>query len=66
MKQVSIEELAKYADQYIALSMDNSKIFASAVTIKELNIKIRKMKIKDSVLHYVPPLGVALSLICQL
>ncbi len=65
MNQVSIEELAKYADQYIALSKDHTKIFTAAKTIKDLNMKIREMKIKDSVLHYVRPLDGALSLLCQ-
>ncbi len=58
-KIVSVEELAKYSDRYILLSEDNTKIFAGARTIKELNNKTKHLKIKNAHLHYVPPIEVA-------
>ncbi len=64
-KTVSIEELAKYSDQYIILSSDRTRIFAGAKTIKELDKKTEKMKIKGGILHYVPPIDRVLTLPCQ-
>ena len=64
MKTLKLEELAKYADQYIALSEDKSKILASAKTIEALNKKLEKIKVKDTILHYVSPLDSSLSLLC--
>lgn len=65
MKTITIEELAKYSDQYILLSEDNTKILAAAKTIKELNKKSDKLKIKGGVLHYIPPIDKALTLLCR-
>ena len=65
MKQISIQELAKYADKYILLSEDRTKIFASGKTIDQLEKKLEKAKITGGILHYVRPLDKALSLICH-
>ena len=62
MNNIKLEELAKYADSYVALSEDQSKILASAKTIEALNKKIEKLDVKETVLHYVPPLDSSLSL----
>lgn len=61
MKTINLEEIAKYADQYIALSQDRTQILAGAKTIKELDKKLRKMKVKKTSIEYIPPLDVALS-----
>jgi hypothetical protein len=62
MKTVALKELAKYANQYVALSEDRSKILASAKTIEALNKKIEKLDVKETILHYVPQLDSSLSL----
>lgn len=65
MKTINLKTLAKYENQYIALPKDRKKILTSGKTIKELEEKLEKMKIKGIIIHYVPPLNVALSLICR-
>ncbi len=63
MKQVSIEELAKYSDRYIGLTRDRTKIVASGKTIKILIKKLDKLGDKDAVITYIPPIDKALTLI---
>lgn len=65
MKTINLQEIAQYADQYIALSIDKKKILASAKTIKEIHTKLEKMNKKNTIIHYVPPLDVAISPLCQ-
>ena len=65
MKTISLKTLAKYEDQYIALSKDKAKILASGKTIKELDKKLDKMKAKEAIIDFIPPLNVSLSLLCQ-
>ncbi len=62
---VPLEELAKYSDQFIALSEDRNKIFASAKTIKQLEQKLDKIKIAGIIIHYVHPIDKALTLVCH-
>ncbi len=65
MKSINLEKIAQYADQYIALSKDKKEVLASAKTIKEMHTKLEKMNIKDIIIHYVPPLNVAISPLCR-
>ena len=65
MTAISLEKIAQYADRYIALSEGKKEILASAKTIKEVHAKLEKMDIKNVVIHYVPPLNVAISPLCQ-
>ncbi len=62
---ISIEELAKYSDQFIALSEDKNKIFTSAKTIKQLERKLGEMKIAGIIIHYLHPIDKALTLLCR-
>ena len=65
MKAVSLETLSQYENRYIALSKDRAKIIASGKTIKDLENKLEKMKIKKTVIEYVEPLNAYLSPVCQ-
>lgn len=64
-KTVSLEELALYSDQYIALTQDRVKIIASGKTIKELEGKLKKMNVKNVIIHYVSPIDAYLSPVCH-
>ena len=66
MKTIDLKTLSKYDNQYIAISKDKAKILAAGKTIKQLDKKLEKMKIEGVIIHYVPPMDVALSLICWL
>ena len=44
MQKISIEELAKYSDQYIFISEDGAKILAADKDLKKLHKKIEKIK----------------------
>jgi len=65
MKSITKEQLAKYSDQYIAISENNSEILASGKTLKELLLKLEKMKLKGIFIRYVGPINAALSLLCR-
>jgi len=65
MKAVSLEILSQYENLYIALSEDRAKIIASDKTIKNLENKLEKMKIKKAVIEFVEPLNAYLSPVCQ-
>lgn len=62
MKKVDIKILARYENQYVGISEDSSKIFASGKTIKTVENKLEKLEIKDAVIRYIPPVDKALSL----
>jgi hypothetical protein len=64
-KYININELAKYGDQYVALSQDSAKIVASGKTIKDLHKKLEKVKAKDVIIDYIAPIDVSLSPVCQ-
>jgi len=65
MKSTNLQILAKYEDQYVALSDDNQKVLASAKTIKELHTELKKIKEKNITIDYIPPLNVSISPVCQ-
>lgn len=68
MKTISIKELARYSDQYIFLSKDGTKVLAADKDLKKLHEKMEKMSDKDTegaALDYIPPIDVALSLLCR-
>lgn len=60
-----IREMAKHSDEYVLLSDDGKKIMAADKNLKKLIKKSEKAKIKGGTLHYVPPVDMALSLICR-
>ena len=64
MQKVSIEELAQFEDQYIALSEDRSKVLASGKTIKDLEANLKKLGIKEAVIEFVEPAKAFLSPVC--
>lgn len=65
MRKLNVKTLAKYENQYIALSLDSAKILASGKTIKELEKKLQKLRLKEATLQYISPLDKFLSPVCQ-
>ena len=61
MKIIDIKVLAQHENQYIALLHDRSKIIASGKSIKEVEKKLKNIKVKDITLEFVTPLKSYLS-----
>jgi hypothetical protein len=60
-----LQELAKHENSYVLLSKTEDKILAAETDLKTL-LKTQKVKnIREGILHYVPPLNSALSLLCR-
>jgi hypothetical protein len=64
MKSLSLTELAKFSDQYVALSIDKTKILSSNKDLEKLQKDLEKQKIEDVIIHYIPPVDVVLSPVC--
>jgi len=61
-RQFPPEELIKYAGQYVAFSLDGTRVVASGATEEELEKQLQAVGIDPSqvVGSYVPPSGVAI------
>jgi hypothetical protein len=64
MKSLSLTELAKFSDQYVALSRDKTKILSSNKDLEKLQKHLEKQNIEDVIIHYIPPVDVVLSPVC--
>ena len=62
MKTISLKTFSKYENQYIALSKDKTKILSSGKTIREVGKRLEKMKIKEAIIDFIPPLDVSFSI----
>ena len=60
-----LKELARYENSYVLLSKSEDKILAAGKDLKALFKTQEAKNIKEGILHYVPPLDVALSLLCR-
>lgn len=65
MKDIDINMLAKYGNQYIALSEDATKIFAAGKTVKQLQEKLERQHVKNAVITFIPPTDKFLSPLCR-
>lgn len=65
MKNINLKELAKYSDQYIALSKDKDTVIASNKSLKLLQVELEKKQIEGIIIHYIPPVEVVLSPVCH-
>lgn len=65
MKNISVKEIIKNQGKYIALNKEESKILASDPSIKNLEKKLNKMRIKDTIIMFVPPVDKYLSPLCE-
>lgn len=65
MKNISIEQLAKHENSYIAVTEDNTKILAAAKSIKELESRLQDLQIKNAVIRYIGPLNKFLAPLCR-
>lgn len=60
-----LQELAKHENSYVLLSKNENKILAAGKDLKTLLKTQEAEKITGGILHYVPPLDAALSLLCR-
>lgn len=49
--------LINYEDKWVALTPDRSKVVAAGETLEDLDKKLKSLKKKNIILHYVPPFG---------
>ncbi len=47
--------LFSYINKWVALSSDKKEVVASASDLKQLDIKVKKARLKDVIYHYVLP-----------
>ena len=67
MKTISLDEQAKYSNQYIALSQARTEVLASGKTIKEVEKELDSMKntpAGEIIIEYVEPIDMYISPIC--
>lgn len=64
MKNIDIKILAKYENQYVALSEDATEVFAAGKTVKQLQEKLEKQHVKNAVITFIPPTDKFLSPLC--
>lgn len=55
MKKSDLEILKSYGDQYIAYAGKILNILASGSTIKDVEKELKKKKIIDATITYIPP-----------
>lgn len=68
MKTISIEELAKYSNNYIALTLERTSIVASGKTIQDIENKLKELNLSQDeniVIEFVEPTDMYISPSCQ-
>lgn len=60
MKKIN-NPLLNYEKKWVALSPDNKKVVAAADSIKQLEVKVKRLRRKDVVFTWVPPFDVSLA-----
>lgn len=61
MNRINIKALLANQNKWIAVSPNRSSILAADKSIKELEAKLSKMRIKDATISFVPPANKYLS-----
>ncbi len=64
MSEEKLNEIAKYSNQYVAISNKN-EIIAADVSIKNLERKLKRMEVKDLTIRYITPIDKFISPVCQ-
>lgn len=62
---MTIDTLLKYANQWVGLTANRSKVIASGKTILDVNQQLRKLKIKDAIVTYILPSDQYVAPLCQ-
>lgn len=65
MTKIDLKTFLKYANQWIGLSSDRSKVIASGNSLMEVNEQLKKLKVKDPIVTYVMPPDQYIAPICQ-
>lgn len=55
MKKIDVKILSRFSDKYVAYVDGIVNILASASTIKDLEQKLKKKKISNATITYIPP-----------
>lgn len=63
--RISVKEMVKNQEKYVALNKQESKILASDSSIQKLEKKLGKMHIEDAIIMYVSPVDKYLSPLCR-
>lgn len=63
MKKNDLEILKKYSDKYIAYAGKFLNILASGRTMRDVEIQLKKKKITDATITYIPPANKSFSFI---
>lgn len=61
MNRINTKALLANQNKWIAISPNKSSILAADKSIKELEAKLNKMRIKDATISFVPPANKYLS-----
>lgn len=61
MNRINTKALLANQNKWIAISPNRSSILAADKSIKELEVKLNKMRIKDATISFVPPANKYLS-----
>lgn len=65
MAKLDLKTFLKYANQWVGLTKDRSKIIASGKTLLDVNKQLEKLKIKDAIVTYILPADHYIAPLCQ-
>ena len=65
MTKLDLKTFLKYANQWVGLSADRSKVIASGKTLLDVNEQLMKLKIKDAIVTYILPADQYIAPLCQ-
>lgn len=57
--------LVEYQKKWVALTSDRSKVIDVAESLKELSVKVKKIKVKNIIVTYVLPMDSYYSPLCK-
>lgn len=52
---MKLGNLLSYVNKWVALTHDKKEVVASASDLKQLDVKVKKARLKDVIYHYVLP-----------
>ncbi len=55
MAKLDLKTLLQYANQWVGMTEDRSKIIVSGKTLTAVNEQLKKLKIKDAIVTFILP-----------
>lgn len=52
---MNVDLVLPYQNKWVAITPDNTKVLASGKTYKEVDMELKKKKIKDAILSFILP-----------